>query len=197
MAAGRGHAEVHVLNVAKEVTTHQKLKETEVAGVTTLTTHTETVLDKLENMAQDAIDAMLERDPQRSFNRIVTHFRVGKPAPMLIQLAVDLDADVIVVGTHNRTGIKRLVMGSVAETVVHQARCPVVVVRKKDHLELGDVPEVEPPCKACMDTRAASNGAEMWCARHALAKYRPRVHRVMRGANRGEAEPWSQATPEV
>jgi hypothetical protein len=50
--------------------------------------------------------------------------------------------------------VKRLVLGSVAERVVHSARCPVYVVRRKDHLEVADVPEIEPPCKECLLVRA-------------------------------------------
>ncbi|MEW6070210.1 MAG: universal stress protein, partial [Candidatus Thermoplasmatota archaeon] len=38
--------------------------------------------------------------------------------------------DLIVMGTKGRTGIARLVLGSVAENVVHHAKCPVLVVRK-------------------------------------------------------------------
>ncbi len=196
VAAAHGNAEIHALHVDKAVRTSEIPTETEVAGVTTITTRTETVLDRLESFAIDRLGKVLA-DGTKTFNRVVTHFRLGKPATALVQLAVDLDADLIVVGTHNRKGLKRLVLGSVAESVVHQARCPVQVVRKKDHLDLGDVPEIEPPCDACLQMRASSNGAEMWCARHALAKYRPRVHKVLRGGNRAEPEPWSQASPQV
>jgi universal stress protein A len=64
---------------------------------------------------------------------IVTHLRVGDPAREIAQLAVDLDADAIVVGTHGRRGIARLVLGSVAERVLRYATCPVLVVCPKRH----------------------------------------------------------------
>ena len=47
--------------------------------------------------------------------------------------AKEVGADCIVVGTHNRRGLRRLVLGSVAEDVVHMATCPVIVARPKVH----------------------------------------------------------------
>jgi hypothetical protein len=44
-------------------------------------------------------------------------------------LATELDADLIVAGTHGRTGIERRVIGSVAERIVRRATCPVMTVR--------------------------------------------------------------------
>jgi nucleotide-binding universal stress UspA family protein len=52
----------------------------------------------------------------------------GEPGPALCQLAEELSADVIVIGTHHRSLLKRAVMGSVSEHVVHHAPCPVLVV---------------------------------------------------------------------
>jgi nucleotide-binding universal stress UspA family protein len=197
-ASLHGDAEVHVLYVDSEARPEKVATDEYIAGVSVAGSRLETALDRLQAYARRRVALWREAEPEATFKRVVTHFRIGKPAQMLIQLAVDLDADLIIVGTHNRKGIKRLILGSVAETVVHQARCPVQVVRKKDHLDLGGVPEIEAPCQACLETRMASNGAVMWCARHALSKYRPRVHRMMAGGSGdGEPEPWSQATPQV
>lgn len=103
---------------------------------------------------------------------LLAHYRVGKPAEEVVQLAVDLNADLIVVGTHGRRGVSRLVMGSVAAQVTKLARCPVFVVRPKDHEHLGDLPEIEPPCPDCLAARAANEG--FWCKRHAnMRRVRP------------------------
>ena len=53
----------------------------------------------------------------------------GDPASEILRLAQDAKADVIVMGTHGRTGLPRLLMGSVAEQVVRKAPCPVVTVK--------------------------------------------------------------------
>ncbi len=57
------------------------------------------------------------------------HAAIGDPATRLLEHARSTDADLIVVGTHGRQGISRLVLGSVAEAIVRAAPCPVLVVR--------------------------------------------------------------------
>ena len=56
---------------------------------------------------------------------------VGKPADEIVRAAKEWPADVIVIGSHGRTGIPRVVLGSVAESVVRHAACPILVVREK------------------------------------------------------------------
>ncbi len=57
----------------------------------------------------------------------------GSPAQEIVDYAKHIHADLIIVGTHGRTGVPRLVMGSVAEHVVRAAPCPVLVVRPEEH----------------------------------------------------------------
>lgn len=53
----------------------------------------------------------------------------GEPAPEIIRMAEDQGCDLIVMGTHGRKGLGRLLMGSVAEQVVRRSGCPVMVVK--------------------------------------------------------------------
>ncbi len=53
----------------------------------------------------------------------------GKVADAIVQAAKDHDCDLIVVGSHGRTGLDRILMGSVSQQVVIQAQCPVMVVK--------------------------------------------------------------------
>jgi universal stress protein A len=55
---------------------------------------------------------------------------VGDPAGAIAQTAEKEGADLIVMGTHGRTGLTRLLMGSVAEAVVRKASCPVLTVKQ-------------------------------------------------------------------
>jgi nucleotide-binding universal stress UspA family protein len=48
----------------------------------------------------------------------------------IIQVAIDNEVDLIVMGSHGRTGLRRLLMGSVTERVIGQSPCPVLVVKK-------------------------------------------------------------------
>ena len=54
-------------------------------------------------------------------------------AQAIVDYSKEVHADVIVVGTHGRSGMSRLLMGSVAEHVVRRAPCPVLVVRPREH----------------------------------------------------------------
>jgi len=55
---------------------------------------------------------------------------IGDPAEAIVQLAESDQVDLIVMGTHGRTGLTRLLMGSVAEAVVRRAPCPVLTVKQ-------------------------------------------------------------------
>lgn len=57
----------------------------------------------------------------------------GVPFQVIVELAQQLKVDLIVIGTHGRTGLKHVFMGSTAERVVRHAPCPVLVVREREH----------------------------------------------------------------
>jgi nucleotide-binding universal stress UspA family protein len=54
----------------------------------------------------------------------------GDPAKLIVDAAKKEEADLIVMGTHGRTGVKRALMGSVAEAVVRRAPCPVLTMKQ-------------------------------------------------------------------
>jgi universal stress protein A len=56
----------------------------------------------------------------------------GDAVPTIIEVAARDGYDLVVMGTHGRTGLSQLLMGSVAEKVVRQAPCPVLTVRLSD-----------------------------------------------------------------
>jgi nucleotide-binding universal stress UspA family protein len=55
---------------------------------------------------------------------------VGDPASEIVRLAEEEGVDLIVLGTHGRTGLSRLLMGSVAEQIVRRAPCPVLTFKQ-------------------------------------------------------------------
>lgn len=55
--------------------------------------------------------------------------RIGVPHEQIVAAAEEESPDILVMGTHGRSGLNRLLMGSVAERVVRMARCPVLTVR--------------------------------------------------------------------
>jgi nucleotide-binding universal stress UspA family protein len=77
-----------------------------------------------------ALQAMREKliDPQYAQLQLDVVF--GDPGHAITHYASDLKADLIVLNSHGRTGIGRLLIGSVAERIVRYAHCPVLVLRK-------------------------------------------------------------------
>jgi nucleotide-binding universal stress UspA family protein len=75
------------------------------------------------------------------------HLRIGEVAEEVVGLAEELEVDLIVVGARGRNVIARALMGSVSDSVVRQARCPVVVARSQetDDKRKGDPRQGSPP----------------------------------------------------
>lgn len=76
---------------------------------------------------QQMLKEVVPTDPQVACeHRLLT----GDPAVTIARLAEEEHADLIVMGTHGRTGLTRLLMGSVAEAVVRRAPCPVLTYKQ-------------------------------------------------------------------
>lgn len=57
------------------------------------------------------------------------HLLVGNPADEIVQLALEHQIDLIVIGTHGRTGLSRWILGSVTETILRRSVCPVLTCK--------------------------------------------------------------------
>jgi nucleotide-binding universal stress UspA family protein len=69
---------------------------------------------------------------RRGFGREIqffVHARIGAAAPEILAAAAEVGAELILIGSHGRTGVDRVVLGSVSERVVREAQCPVMVCR--------------------------------------------------------------------
>jgi nucleotide-binding universal stress UspA family protein len=75
---------------------------------------------------QDKLRQIRAPDPGVS---IETRLEEGFAAPEIVRVAQETPCDLIVMGTHGRTGLGRLLMGSVAEQVLRKALCPVLTVK--------------------------------------------------------------------
>jgi nucleotide-binding universal stress UspA family protein len=87
----------------------------------------EQALVKLKIEAMQTIDQLIEM--YRGDLHIVHFTPIGLPKEEILNTAKEWQADLIVMGTHGRTGLLHLVMGSVAEHIVRHATVPVLVVR--------------------------------------------------------------------
>jgi len=161
LAARETSAEVHVVTVVVQMGDYVG------AGVTGLGTSVAIPLDDSYEALEARVGqrmAVWQDATRQTFGRLCIHVRSEVPSAEIAQLASDLEADLVVIGTHGRRGFRRLLLGSVAEAVVRLAHCPVLVVRPKD--QKAQVPEIEPPCPRCVEARKASGGQELWCEQH-------------------------------
>lgn len=93
---------------------------------------------------------------------VVGHLLEGSVWRELIQLGIDLGADVLVVGTHDYHGLRRFVLGSVAQEIVRAAPFPVLIARSAP-AKLDD--DFRPPCPQCRALQATA-GSKLFCAEH-------------------------------
>jgi nucleotide-binding universal stress UspA family protein len=98
-----------------------------------------------------------------SMKHVTVHVRTGVPDIQIAQLASDLSADLIIVGTHSRQGLARLLLGSVAESLVRNAPCPVLTYRPK---AVSAWEKILPPCPDCLEVQRKTARARLWCDRH-------------------------------
>jgi len=94
------------------------------------------------------------------------HLRAGKAVREIVQLATEVHADLIVVGSHRGPHLKHWIIGSTAEKLVAGAPCPVLVASPPPKEPVQHEPTIEPACPQCLQTRAATGGAHWWCERH-------------------------------
>ena len=122
--------------------------EDDVPGVPgkTLLEQMETVLERAPEKLRDKVmyaasASGVHPDSVATF----VHVRIGDHAKTLRQVAVDYDADLIIVGSHHRGLLERLVIGSVSEEIVRTAHCPVLVAHEKNNEGLPRTERPDPP----------------------------------------------------
>ena len=89
--------------------------------------------EAIEAAARARMNALLtDEDRAQLYARAVVQTAVS-PAESIVEYARTEAVDIIVIGTHGRSGFSRVLMGSVAERVVRLAPCPVLTVRHPEH----------------------------------------------------------------
>lgn len=81
---------------------------------------------------QELQNFVAERLPEIA-DSVRTDVLIGRPFMEIIRYARDNAIDLIVLGTHGRSGLKHALLGSVAERVVRKSPCPVLTIRHPDH----------------------------------------------------------------
>jgi universal stress protein A len=91
--------------------------------------------EEAEDRAERLVEAWREEAERLAGRTVRAVLLVGDPAPELLRWIDERRPDVLVTGSHGRTGLARLMLGSVAERLVRHASCPVLVVRAQPERE--------------------------------------------------------------
>lgn len=115
-------SELHIVLV--EEPTHSYV---DASGLTFLAEELE---HEQEQQARMRLDAEVQKTRSTGGAVAQAHLRVGAAAPEIVDLAEEIGAGLIVMGSRGLGGIRRALMGSVSKSVVRHAHCPVLVVRQ-------------------------------------------------------------------
>ncbi|HYQ25715.1 MAG TPA: universal stress protein, partial [Polyangiaceae bacterium] len=142
-------SEIHALFVVRDAGAAASLRMDD--GLSKLTKHVNSLLVSLGGIAPSGM-------------RVYSHFRVDAPAFGIIQLAAEVGATSIFVGSHGRDGVAPWQLGSVAEGVLRQATCPVSLIPPASMFT--GLPKLTPVCVHCLEVRRRSGRRELWCEQH-------------------------------
>ncbi|MEY4578536.1 MAG: hypothetical protein RL701_3239 [Pseudomonadota bacterium] len=160
-------SQLHVVHVVSQITTRSSSRK--LVSV-------ERRLERAPDVMRRYVEHVWSNVPRK----VIGHLRVGVPSRAILQTAADVNAELVVVGTHRRSGVKKLMLGSVAEQVVRHAHCPVFIAMPKDYSTAGKKTRSErpePPCPHCLDVRHRSAGAQLWCPQHGQAPVAAPIYR--------------------
>ncbi len=132
LAATHGRAPLHVAHI---------IADTSVSGRKSVITRHTNELESAERQLSEFVEARLG---DRALD-VKHHVRMGEVVETVFQLALDYDVEVIVVGTHGRTGVRKLAFGSVAQKLVEAARCPVLIATPRDYAGMSQTLIPDPP----------------------------------------------------
>ena len=98
--------------------------------------------EEVQEIATNRISGAIDKMGGGKVEMLV-HVRLGDPAKQILGLAHEIGASLIVLGSHGRTGVKRMLLGSVSESVVREALCPFMVARARTYLDVERAKVVE------------------------------------------------------
>ncbi len=150
LSQGFAAAELHVVCATKGNRTNPDFP-TEITG------------DALPDFLKNEVEHRLASVRPPSVHSFI-HLRPQSGADAVLGVASEIRADLIIVGTHSKRGLAKMVLGSVSQSIVSQARCPVLIEREQDYQTIEAT--TEPPCARCLNTRRTTEGEKWWCEFH-------------------------------
>lgn len=126
------NAEVCLIHVMADPTYYYSRQYTPIMGFDSFSNAellNSITVDELRNAAQDFLDKSKQHLGDES---IITILEEGDAASNILETAKEQQADIIVMGTHSRRGLDKILMGSVAESVLHQSPVPLFIIPTRE-----------------------------------------------------------------
>jgi nucleotide-binding universal stress UspA family protein len=98
------------------------------SSVMPLDSHSQTVFQELETEGRRALDELVDAAEQRGLENVTGTVLRGAPHQVILDYVSNNDVDLVVMGTHGRTGLEHFVLGSVTERVLRLSEAPVLTV---------------------------------------------------------------------
>lgn len=169
LAQRSGGSRLHVVHVVGDSAANEELSEVAPGRI-----------PKIGDLLRARIETAWQQAGEVT---VVAHLRAGDAAEAILRAAVEVNADIIVVGSHRRTALSKLMLGSIADRVLHESHCPVLIAVPKDYDDAATTAHVEAVCEDCSIVRVQSGSTRLWCERHSKPYLEPHVY-VPRDENR-------------
>jgi len=121
----------HVLHILAALDPHDKL-----AGGGWLRGVSYQTAEEVQKLITRSVTEKFAGRDTASEVQFFVHARIGEAGTEILQLAAEVGADLIFIGSHGRTGAERLLLGSISERIVREAKCPVLVARPKTYADI-------------------------------------------------------------
>ena len=130
-STGSGAAFNHAIGLARDLRAKLLLVHVITAPATTVPLpFRPQYYNDLEREAVQSIERLLRRKKVKTKDYRLVILRGGDAARLITQQAAKSRSSMIVMGSHGRTGLRRLILGSVAEKTLRYARCPILIVKR-------------------------------------------------------------------
>ena len=123
-------SELHVVHVGGEGFYETPLVDPATLEPTWVAREYPDLLSDIERTERELLDNEVEQLEAAGGTVTQAHLSMGEAAPEIVVVAEEIDAGLIVMGSRGEGGIRRALLGSVSESVVKLAHCPVLVVRE-------------------------------------------------------------------
>jgi nucleotide-binding universal stress UspA family protein len=125
-------AEVVLLHVMEEINYYSGYDYSPIMGFDNFSNANALLPGTMGDLKKGVVEFLNKSKEHLGSVNIETLVKDGEPASTIIETATEIHADVIVIGSHSRRGLEKILMGSVAEKVLHHSKIPLFIIPSKE-----------------------------------------------------------------